>query len=149
MTASRSWVGWIGTALSLLGIVVALWLTIAHFTTPLTLACPDTGPINCAKVTTSSYSTILGVPVALLGLFYFLVMLPLQLPQSWKSTYGRLSTMRLLWSLAGIIMIFWLIYVELFRLNAICLYCSAVHLITLAIFANTMVGTALKRRSEA
>jgi uncharacterized membrane protein len=38
-------------------------------------------------------------------------------------------------------MVLWLLYVELFRLNAICLYCSAVHAITVALFVTVMLGT--------
>ena len=39
--------------------------------------------------------------------------------------------------------VLWLVYVELFRLDAICLYCTAVHIVTIALFGITALGTAL------
>src|SRR5580700_568709 len=43
-------------ALSLCGLGVSVYLTVAHYTAPAVLACPDTGVINCEKVTTSPES---------------------------------------------------------------------------------------------
>ena len=129
--------------LIVLGIGVSSYLTIAHYTTPATLACPETGVINCAKVTTSSYSEILGIPLAVLGLVFFLGNLPLHLPLAWRSPNPWLRRLRLLAAATGILMVFWLIYVELFRLNAICLYCTASHVLTVLLFIVTALGTAL------
>ena len=126
----HAWIGWAGTALATIGLGLSIYLTIAHYTTPVLLACPETGVINCAKVTTSSYATLMGVPLAVLGLLYYLVMLPLQLPVAWCSQNIWLRRGRLAMSASGIMMITWLIYVELFKLNAICLYCTGVHIVT-------------------
>jgi uncharacterized membrane protein len=38
-------------------------------------------------------------------------------------------------------MILWLVYVELFRLDALCLYCTAVHVITVLLFITVALGT--------
>jgi uncharacterized membrane protein len=126
-----------------LGIAVTVDLTIAHYTTPATLVCPDTGIINCAKVTTSSYSEILGVPLAVLGLIYFLSVLPLHLPAAWRSRNPLIRRLRLAASIIGVLTIITLIYIELFRLNAICLYCTSVHFLTLLLFIVTVFGTVL------
>jgi uncharacterized membrane protein len=135
----------VGTVLALVGIGLGIDLTIAHYTTPVILACPETGIINCAKVTTSSYATIMGAPLALLGLLYFIAMLPLQLPVAWRSQNIWLRRGRLALSASGILMVVWLIYVELFKLNAICLYCTGVHIVTVSLFILTAIGTALTR----
>jgi uncharacterized membrane protein len=124
------------------GIADATDLTVAHYTTPVILACPDTGIINCAKVTSSTYSEILGVPLPVLGLLFFVAMLPLQLPVAWRSRSSWLRRLRLVLAGSGVLMVFWLLYVELFRLNAICLYCTGVHVLTVALFAVTAIGTA-------
>ncbi len=137
------WLPWVGTLLTLAGIAVSGYLTYAHYTTPAVLSCPETALINCTKVTTSAYSEILGVPLALLGLLFFVTMLPVQLPWAWRRPEKWLQLCRLVFASSGILMIFWLIYVEFFLLNAICLYCSAVHLITLLLFGLTALGTAL------
>src|ERR1700722_6181294 len=71
-------------ALSLLGIADGVYLTIGHYTAHFTYACPTTSFINCESVTTSQYSMVFGIPVALLGLIFFVVMFFFQLPISWR-----------------------------------------------------------------
>ncbi len=137
------WVALAGSALSVLGIALGTYLTVAHYTTASVLACAETGVINCTKVTGSSYSVVLGVPVALGGLLYFVAMLPLQLPRAWRAPSPARRRARLAWSLIGVAAVLWLVYVELFRLDAICLYCTAVHVVTIALFGLTALGTAL------
>src|ERR1700761_3014400 len=70
--------------LCVLGIAVASYLTYAHYTDVRNLACSDRGKINCAKVTTSAQSHFLGMPVAVLGLAYFVAMTALCLPWAWR-----------------------------------------------------------------
>ena len=85
------WVRVAAPLLCLAGLGASLYLTIAHYNAKVTLACPETGIVNCAKVTQSPQSTILGVPVALLGLLYFVAIAPLHLPAAWRSESGPLS----------------------------------------------------------
>jgi uncharacterized membrane protein len=137
------WLPITGMILSLLGIADSVYLTIAHYTAKVVLACPDTGLINCAKVTSSSYSVIFGVPLVLLGLFFFLTMIILQTPWFWRSTSALVRRGRLIFCGTGILMVMWLVYVEFFKLDNICLYCTYVHILTLALFVLTSIGTAL------
>ena len=44
----------------------------------------------------------------------------------------------------GIVFVLYLVYTELFTLNAICLYCTAVHIITFLLFALIMFSTATR-----
>ena len=71
---------WIaGTALSVIGLGLAGYLTYEHYTSSTSLSCPaGGGMVDCLKVTTSQYSKIHGMPVALLGLVFFAVMIGLQ-----------------------------------------------------------------------
>ena len=133
---------WAGTVLAIIGFGLSLYLTIAHYTTPEILSCAENSIVNCAKVTTSSYATILGIPVALLGLLYYVAMIPMQLPIAWRNKSVALKRVRLASAAIGIVMILWLIYVELFKLNAICLYCTGVHIITVLLFVTTALATA-------
>lgn len=137
------WLAPLALLLTVAGIADATYLTIAHYTTPVLLSCPDTGVINCAKVTTSPYANILSIPVALLGLIFFVGMLPFQLPAAWRSKNIWVRRLRLLGAISGVLMVFWLIYVELYKLNAICLYCTAAHVLTVALFIVVALGTAL------
>ena len=127
--------------LCLAGIGVAAYLTIAHYNAKLILACPETGIVNCAKVTESPQSAILGVPVALLGLLFFVVITPLHLPAAWRSESALLRRGRVGAAVAGILMVLYLVYTELFTLDALCLWCTAVHVITFLLFVVTLVGT--------
>lgn len=136
------WPGVAGTLVALAGIGVSAYLTYAHYTSPAVLACSDHGVINCTKVTTSSYSVIAGVPLAVLGLAYFVAMAILELPHVWRSRRRGLRGVRVLASAAGVLVALWLVYLELFRLDAICLYCTAVHCLAFVLFVITAVGTA-------
>lgn len=52
--------------------------------------------------------------------------------------YGRLGFATL-----GVIFVAYLVYAELFVIDAICLWCTAVHVLTVALFAVIAFGTAL------
>ena len=92
------------------------------------------GTINCAKVTTSPQSEIFGIPVAMLGLFFFVPMIALCLPVAWRTADRRIHLARLILSIIGVGMILYLIIAELFIIKAICLWCSAVHIVTFILF---------------
>ena len=66
------------------GLAISTYLTVEHYRGSTALACPQTAAINCAKVTTSSWSRLGGIPVAVLGLAYFTVMTLLVLPSAWR-----------------------------------------------------------------
>jgi uncharacterized membrane protein len=128
--------------LVLAGLAVATYLTVEHYTAAKTLACPETGVINCQKVTTSAQSAVLGIPVALLGLLFFAALVPLCLPATWRSGHRAIRWGRVVFALIGVGFVVYLIYAELFVLDAICLWCTAVHAITIALFAVIALGTA-------
>ena len=54
----------------IVGLADAGYLTVAHYTNT-QLYCNNSGIINCQAVTTSRFSNILGVPIALMGLVWF------------------------------------------------------------------------------
>lgn len=90
MTAPR-WAMVASSALSVAALAIASYLTAAHFSGSSTLACPDTGIVNCALVTTSSWSAIAGVPLALLGLVWAVAMTGLTLPWAWRSAKASIA----------------------------------------------------------
>ena len=120
--------------LGVAGLGVSVYLTITHFDTHVALACPKTSTFNCETVTTSAQSHIAGIPVAVLGLAFFIPMIALCLPAAWRSDDRRIHLARLLLSITGVGMIIYLIIAELFLIKAICLWCSSVHLITFILF---------------
>jgi uncharacterized membrane protein len=137
--ATPMWLHVCTLLLSLGGLGVSLYLTVAHYTTSMTLACPGTGVVNCEKVTTSSQSVVFGVfPVAVLGLAFYLFMVAVNSPWAWRARWPVLRWARLASLIAGIGFVLYLIYTELFTLDAICLWCTSVHAITFLLFALTV-----------
>ncbi len=129
-----TWARLTSLALSLSGLAVTIYLSIEHYSAGATLACPKTGTVDCQKVTSSPQSAILGVPVALLGLVFFAVMVVLTLPPAWRSNQPALRVGRLASATVGVIWVIYLVYVELFIVDAICLWCTAVHALTVTLF---------------
>jgi uncharacterized membrane protein len=129
--------------LTLIGLAISIYLTIEHYSSSTSLACPNTGAINCAKVTTSSWSHVGPIPVALLGLLYFVAMALLCSPPAWRRR--SLDSMRITGAAAGVASAVYLIWVELFRVNALCLWCTAVHACTLVLLGLVLWSTSTVR----
>jgi uncharacterized membrane protein len=130
--------------LAVLGTGVSAYLTVEHYSSSATLACPDSGVVDCVKVTTSSYADLLGVPVALLGLLYFVALAALCLHAAWASTRAWVHRARLAAVSVGAVFVLYLVWVELFRVDAICLWCTAVHVLAVALFAVVALASALR-----
>ncbi|WP_406055445.1 vitamin K epoxide reductase family protein [Kribbella sp. NBC_00889] len=141
--APLGWLPWTTLGLSIAGVAVAAYLTYEHFTAGSTLACPDTGVVNCLKVTSSEYSAVVGIPVALLGLGFFVAMTVLCLPQMWRATSPWPGRVRLAAVVVGVLFVFYLVWAELFQIDAICLWCTVVHALTLVLFGLVVVREAL------
>jgi len=128
--------------LSLGGLGVSIYLTIAHFNTSVTLACPATSTVNCEKVTTSPQSYAFGIPVAVLGLAFYIFLAVVNSPWAWRITWPPLRWARVGSMVVGILFVLYLLYAELFSIGAICLWCTSVHVITFALFVLIVFGAA-------
>src|SRR5665213_2754115 len=96
-----------GLCLSVLGIADATYLTIGHYSQSIVLACPTTSFINCAKVTSRSYSEVFGIPVPLLGLAFFIGLFIVELPIFWTKKYLWLQNLRTAFVSIGMISVLW------------------------------------------
>lgn len=135
------WLATVTLLLAVIGIGLGTYLTITHYDTHVTLYCSGTGVVDCAKVTASSESVFLGVPVAVWGLAYFVLALPFLVPAAWRSSSPLIRLGRLAGAVGGIGFVLWLVYAELVRIHHICLYCSGVHVVTLLLFLTIVYGT--------
>lgn len=81
--AKRSVPALVAFGLCIVGVLISAYLTYEHFTDSTTLACSDSGTVNCLKVTTSQWSVIAGVPVAVASLAFFLAMTLVCAPTRW------------------------------------------------------------------
>ncbi len=124
------WAAPVSLLLTVLGVLDAAYLSFEHGTGSTSLVCSDTGAVNCLSVTTSKWSVFLGLPVAYLGLAYFVVMAVLCLPWMWTRAPRIVGIIRIVAAAGGMIMVFYLLWAEFFRVGAICLWCTGVHILT-------------------
>jgi uncharacterized membrane protein len=127
-------------ASSIAGLGIATYLTLAHYTTVVSLVCPASGTVDCSAVTASAESVLFGVPVAVLGLPFFVAMIVFSLPAVWRSRSVLVAPARLALAVAGIGFVCYLLYAELYEIGKICLWCTGVHILTLVIFVAVVTG---------
>jgi uncharacterized membrane protein len=124
---------------AVVGIAVAGYLTWAHFADQ-SVICVQGG--GCEEVQESSYSEIAGIPVAVLGLASYVTMLALLV---WDAPIARLTAATL--ALVGLLFSGYLLVVQLFVIDAVCVWCMANDLVVAPALA---VLTALRlRQTEA
>lgn len=122
------------------GLAVSAYLTITHYTSPTLLLCSANSVVNCETVTTSPESHILGIPIAVLGVAYFLAMAAMTTPAAWRSPRPSVRWLRLGAAGVGVIFVVYLVSAELILIGKICLWCTAVHVITLALAGVILAG---------
>ena len=128
-------------ALAVVGVLISAYLTWTHFA-GLTPVCTGSGE-GCQTVQSSRYASLLGIPVALLGLV----------------AYGGLVFSVALWtevgiylgfliSLVGTLFSIYLTYLEVFVIGALCQWClaSAVIMVAALICATLAVLPLLRER---
>lgn len=146
------WLPWTAVLLGLVGLGASGYLTWEHYSTETTLSCPNQGGLNCEKVTSSEQSTLFGVPVALLGLAYFVGMLIVVVPPAWRMADERVRRLFTLARLAavggGVVYVLYLVYAELFLIESICIWCTVVHVVAFALFVVVTFGTAIVSSSK-
>ena len=143
-TAVPLWLQLATFVLALAGLGVSTYLTVAHFTESTLLGCSESGLVNCTKVTTSPQSYVFGIPVAVLGLAFYVVVAALMSPWAWRAARYRreIYLIRMAAMVAGIGFVLYLLYAELFLIGSICLYCTSVHAITFLLFGLTVFAAA-------
>jgi uncharacterized membrane protein len=121
--------------LSIVGIFDTTHLTIKRYTQE---------SINCSIfegcdfVTTSVYSTIFGVPVAVLGIIFYVSIFTLSV------LYLRSKNRKFLVSILGLssvgfLMSVWFVYAQVFILESICSYCMLSAILSTTIFILSLI----------
>jgi uncharacterized membrane protein len=129
--------------LALAGLGVSIYLTIAHFTESALAGCSESGLVNCAKVTTSPQSYVFHIPVAVLGLAFFVFVAAIMSPWAWQARRREVHILRIASMVVGIGMVIYLVYAEFIIIGSICLYCTSVHVITFVLFVLTAFAAAV------
>ena len=114
-------------AASVVGVAVSIYLTVLHYV-GVAPACPVSGPINCETVLSSPYAVIGGssIPTSAAGIVWFAISALLSL--------RNLYRFQLAWSTFGLLTVLYLVFIEIVRLGAICLWCTVAHVLVLGIF---------------
>ena len=138
------WLQIVTFAVALAGLGVSIYLTIAHFTESALIGCSESGLVNCTKVTTSPQSYAFGIPVAVLGLAFYVFAAAMMSPWAWQWQWRRreVALIRLASVVVGIGFVIYLLYAELFLIGSICLYCTSVHVLTFVLFGLTVFAAA-------
>jgi len=117
--------------LSFLGVVDAAYLTSQHYSN-LSVPC-GINISDCDLVLKSSYSEIFGIPLSLIGLFYysllfvFIILSVFKNKSLWKKFVVVITS-------GGVAFSAWLVYLQLFVIHSICIYCMLSALISITIF---------------
>jgi uncharacterized membrane protein len=120
--------------LSLAGVFLATYLTLYKLGYIETLAC---GTGSCEIVQASRWAKLLGQPVAMWGLGFYLAMFALSVAGTTErfAESKRVSVGLALMSGWGVLFSGWLTYIEIARLHAICRFCVGSAVLVLALFA--------------
>ncbi len=130
--------------LAVLGLAISAYETYAHFNGNRLAGCPTgAGTFNCSAVITSSQSMVFGIlPVAILGLAFYVVAVPLFSPWGWRARWRLVHQARLASVVVGMGFVMYLIYAEL-QIGSICEYCTGVHVVTFLLFCITVFSAAI------
>ncbi|MDE1975010.1 MAG: vitamin K epoxide reductase family protein [Patescibacteria group bacterium] len=139
-------------AVAVLGFADASYLTLEHFLGAIP-PCSLVG--GCEKVLTSSYSTVLGVPVSLLGALYYLAVCigclifleSRHLSKNVQAHHFAILKWTLAVTIVGFLASAWFFYIQAFVIHSFCEYClgSAATSTILFIVAIFMLRHGLER----
>ncbi len=124
--------------IALAGVFVALYLTLYKLGYIGTLACAVG---SCETVQTSKWATLLGVPVGMWGVGYYVMVLAISLVGLRPALVDDRRVSQLLAMITGVGVLFslWLTYLELFVIDAICMWCVISALLATALFVVSLL----------
>jgi uncharacterized membrane protein len=138
--------------LSATGLGVAGYLTLLHYDRRIPLVCSGGSLVNCAQVLSSPSSVVLGVPVAAWGLLWFAVALSLAIlsgrPRDGDQSPG-LRSAGVAWATLGTLTVLWLIYQEVGVIGRICVWCTVVHGLVLALLVIQVLAAPVRAAGSA
>ena len=105
--------------LGFLGFLDASYLTVSHYSN-VELSCNITN--GCAEVTNSKYSVFMGIPLALMGVFYYLTILLTSL-YYFDSKNSKVLKIYLPLTTTGFLFSLYLVFLQIWVIEAICQYC--------------------------
>jgi uncharacterized membrane protein len=120
--------------IALLGFIDSGYLTIKHFQGVIP-PCSITG--GCEEVLTSAYSVILGIPVSLMGMIFYLIVL-VGVAHYLESKNLNILKWALLLTIPAFLASLWFVYIQVFSLGSYCIYCLGSFLTSTILFVTAM-----------
>ncbi|MFN2115768.1 MAG: vitamin K epoxide reductase family protein [Anaerolineae bacterium] len=134
-------------ALAMVGAVIAAILTSFHFSTGAEANLCSTAA-GCHAVNESQYSTVAGVPIALMGLGSYLVIAALAAISIRSEEVAEWASLAIFGiSLIGVLYSAYLTYLELFVIHAVCPWCVGSAAVMIAIWLVSMSEMSRDRRA--
>lgn len=127
--------------LAIAGVAIAGYLTAVHFADQ-PIVCSSIG--DCELVNSSEYAKLAGVPVAVFGLTAYAALLALA-AASWLRRDATLLMLAWGVALGGFAFSMYLTYIELYVLDAICVWCVGSASVMTAIFVVLSVSVWMER----
>tara|TARA_B100001123_G_scaffold285481_1_gene318215 strand:- start:21218 stop:22444 length:1227 start_codon:yes stop_codon:yes gene_type:complete len=153
---NRSLRGWV-TFLALIGVAAATSSTYIHLQLVVNPTyssfCDVNQTVSCSQLYQSRYGTVLGIPVALAGVFWFGVVLLLVFAdvRGPVSSRQNIASYFLVWTTVGLSVAMYMAYASIFVLGAFCILCGVVYIAVGGIFLMTgaEAATPLRRLPSA
>jgi uncharacterized membrane protein len=119
--------------IAILGFADSSYLTIEHYRNVI----PPCTSSGCETVLTSSYSTFFGIPVALFGMLYYIV-ISIGLFAHLEGKHEPSLRIVLFLTTIGFVMSLWFVFVQAFLIGSYCLYCLCSATISTILFITAM-----------
>ncbi|MFC1742110.1 vitamin K epoxide reductase family protein [Nanoarchaeota archaeon] len=133
--------------LALLGLLISIYMTWLYFKPGGVSFCDTSEMFNCTRVAQSGYSAILGVPVALLGIFWygFIILSCYSLLTKHvlfhrKLTVKRLNLLLVWFSIVGFVFSCYLMAVQYFAIQKWCVFCISSSVIVTLIMILSVIN---------
>lgn len=148
MATSRPWVSKLQLIFIVAGIAIAGYLTYVKLFA-IEPYCAGVG--DCEAVQTSPYASLLGVPVAIWGLFTYLVLLGIWFVKrsDWRDLGTLAGMATFLLTLVGVLFSAYLTYLEVAVIHAICPWCVASAVVMVVLFGLSIAEMFFSRVPEA
>jgi uncharacterized membrane protein len=129
--------------IAILGFVDATYLSVEHF---LGLVPPCTITAGCEQVLTSPYAVVLGIPVALVGSVYYLliavgsfIFLESKHVAKLEKHNSEVLRLSLFLTIPGFLASLWFSGAQIFIIHSYCAYCIGSALLTTALFVLSVI----------
>jgi len=127
---NRAFLFWAMIVSALVGLFMSAYLVYLTLMPPTSCPVGEFSIFSCNEVIYSQYSHFYGISVAMLGLGWFIIALPLILVTRRDARFIRAVVA---WSLLGAVGVAGFVYTEIFLLGSICPLCTVAHVAGLAV----------------